>query len=333
MGGLLATRTREASLTASGDTFTFSEQAYQFPSYDGNGNIIAWTDDAGGSTTTRNFDAFGNVVSNQGERWSGSTAFGFSTKYEDVETGLLYYGYRYYDPVTGRWPSRDPIEEEGGINLYGMVGNDLVNKWDYLGLEEPKNAKAAPKMCNLCESVQIYLRESEPGTWLDLTATGRPDQGKPLRPFPKEGGVLPVNTGASRIEWLLGVRKTQNPQCTCHDGKDVVWSFTITSKQLFGDQGITIGYNNAFSSGNGVMQGYKAMPSFDAGRNAKQKHPITDVMHDQIYILRVKVDGLICLEREFKIDKSKKADPATLGATPLTQGENVGNVWETPKKK
>ena len=46
------------------------------------------------------------------------------------------YGYRYYDPLTGRWPSRDPIEEEGGINLYGFVGNDGVNRRDLLGLVE-----------------------------------------------------------------------------------------------------------------------------------------------------------------------------------------------------
>jgi hypothetical protein len=46
-----------------------------------------------------------------------------------------YYGYRYYDPVTGRWPSRDPIEENGGINLYGFVGNNGVNNADYLGME------------------------------------------------------------------------------------------------------------------------------------------------------------------------------------------------------
>ncbi len=31
------------------------------------------------------------------------------------------------------WPSRDPIGENGGINLYGMVGNDAVNWWDFLG--------------------------------------------------------------------------------------------------------------------------------------------------------------------------------------------------------
>jgi hypothetical protein len=44
------------------------------------------------------------------------------------------YLYRYYDPLTGRWPSRDPIEEMGGINLYGFVGNDGVNGSDYLGM-------------------------------------------------------------------------------------------------------------------------------------------------------------------------------------------------------
>ena len=56
--------------------------------------------------------------------------FRFSTKYQDAETGLLYYGYRFYDPITGRWLSRDPIEEEGGLNLYGFVRNDGVNFFD-----------------------------------------------------------------------------------------------------------------------------------------------------------------------------------------------------------
>jgi uncharacterized protein RhaS with RHS repeats len=37
--------------------------------------------------------------------------------------GVTDYTYRWYDPLTGRWPSRDPIEERGGLNLYGFVGN------------------------------------------------------------------------------------------------------------------------------------------------------------------------------------------------------------------
>ncbi len=49
---------------------------------------------------------------------------------------MTYYGYRYYDPVTGRWPSRDPIEERGGVNLYGFVGNSAISSWDFLGLKE-----------------------------------------------------------------------------------------------------------------------------------------------------------------------------------------------------
>jgi len=47
---------------------------------------------------------------------------------------VAYYLYRDYDPVTGRWASRDPIEERGGANLNGFVENDGVNEMDSLGL-------------------------------------------------------------------------------------------------------------------------------------------------------------------------------------------------------
>lgn len=46
---------------------------------------------------------------------------------------MSYYGYRYYDPVTGRWPSRDPIGEDGGLNLYGFVHNSPVSSIDARG--------------------------------------------------------------------------------------------------------------------------------------------------------------------------------------------------------
>jgi len=48
------------------------------------------------------------------------------------------YTYRYYDPLTGRWPSRDPIGEEGGLNLYGFAGNNGCSKFDRLGLLSPE---------------------------------------------------------------------------------------------------------------------------------------------------------------------------------------------------
>jgi hypothetical protein len=47
---------------------------------------------------------------------------------------VAYYGFRYYDPETGRWPNRDPIEEQGGYNLYGFIWNDGIGLVDILGL-------------------------------------------------------------------------------------------------------------------------------------------------------------------------------------------------------
>ena len=49
---------------------------------------------------------------------------------------IHYYGYRYYEPGTGRWPSRDPIGEEGGVNLYGFVDNHALSEHDFLGLAD-----------------------------------------------------------------------------------------------------------------------------------------------------------------------------------------------------
>jgi RHS repeat-associated protein len=65
---------------------------------------------------------------------SPSAARRISTENQRFGPCVGLYGYRYYDPVTGRWPSRDPIEERGGVNLYGFLGNDGVNKREYLGL-------------------------------------------------------------------------------------------------------------------------------------------------------------------------------------------------------
>ena len=44
------------------------------------------------------------------------------------------YGYRYYDPLTGRWPSRDPIGKKGGLNLYGYAQNEPISGIDLFGL-------------------------------------------------------------------------------------------------------------------------------------------------------------------------------------------------------
>ena len=79
------------------------------------------------------YDAFGNTIAKGGDMVD-VLHFWFSTKYLDHDTGLYYYGYRYYSSLLQRWINRDPIEEEGGVNMYGFVNNDPINIYDTLGL-------------------------------------------------------------------------------------------------------------------------------------------------------------------------------------------------------
>jgi RHS repeat-associated protein len=103
---------------------------------DANGNVSALTDSTGNVSARYRYDAFGNTLSAtdvDSSGWVNHNIHRFSSKPSFGTTGLLFYGYRWYTPRDARWINRDPIEEEGGMNLYGFVGNDGVGKWDYLG--------------------------------------------------------------------------------------------------------------------------------------------------------------------------------------------------------
>jgi len=63
-----------------------------------------------------------------------NTNFGYTGHYEHAVSGLTLTHYRAYNSALGRWLSRDPIGENGGINLCGYVANNPVNAVDPLGL-------------------------------------------------------------------------------------------------------------------------------------------------------------------------------------------------------
>ena len=70
--------------------------------------------------------------------------FGFGGGLFDMDTGLVRLGARDYDPVTGRWTTRDPVGIAGGdTNLYAYAFNDPINTADPLGLEASGWASAA----------------------------------------------------------------------------------------------------------------------------------------------------------------------------------------------
>ncbi len=93
--------------------------------YDANGNVSELLDSTGSVAAHYEYSPFGETIVATGPL-AEDNPYRFSTKFTDDETGLVYYGYRFYDPVTGRWLSRDPIGEKMGLfRLYGDIFRKL----------------------------------------------------------------------------------------------------------------------------------------------------------------------------------------------------------------
>jgi len=118
-----------------------------FVAYDGNGNVAALVNAAYGTTQARyEYSPFAEPVRATGDL-ADANPFRFSTKWTDNESGLLYYGYRYYNPTTGRSLNRDPIGEQPDhiqnsieprqqINLYLFVQNRPISHIDTDGRKD-----------------------------------------------------------------------------------------------------------------------------------------------------------------------------------------------------
>jgi RHS repeat-associated protein len=108
---------------------------HHFAVYDGNGNVMGLVNAADGSFSARcEYGPFGEPIRVSGPM-STLNPIRFSPKYTDDQSGLVYYEYRYYNSMIGRWTCRDPIEETGGSNLVASFANDTLNYSDLLGLK------------------------------------------------------------------------------------------------------------------------------------------------------------------------------------------------------
>jgi len=122
---------------------TGSGHASFYYAYDGNGNVMALVSAADGSlAASYDYSPFGETVKASGTAAEGNP-WRFSTKYQDGQIRLVYYGARYYSPGLGRWLSRDPIGEEGGACLYAVCLNSPLYLHDALG-ERPRPGRRPP---------------------------------------------------------------------------------------------------------------------------------------------------------------------------------------------
>ena len=200
VGGLLAA-TIESGLQA----------GVYFPIFDGNGNVGQYLDASGVAVAKYEYDGFGRSFAPSGTH-AALFPHRFSTKPLDSETGLYYYGYRWYDPVTGRWPSRDPIEEEGGTNLYGFVYNIPIDWFDDLG-HKPRSwgrSKGTPNSRGGTKRLRYggYKKPKAPNDGGGTTSTSEHEQGQK----PPQPGIT-VGRGETYIE-------PDNPNSTAPTGGD-----------------------------------------------------------------------------------------------------------------
>jgi RHS repeat-associated protein len=79
----------------------------------------------------------------------------FHGEFRDHDTGYYNYGFRFYNSTTGRWASRDPIGERGGLNLYGFVQNNGANISDYVGLNDNNQRNSEEPCCCFVEKIYI----------------------------------------------------------------------------------------------------------------------------------------------------------------------------------
>lgn len=109
--------------------------------HDISGNVSALVDSSTGKVVEsyiysafgqeKIYDASQNLISSSavGNHWR------YAEKPIDEETGLIYFGCRYYDPIIGRWISKDPAGFVDGSNLYAYCHNNPLKLCDPFGLK------------------------------------------------------------------------------------------------------------------------------------------------------------------------------------------------------
>jgi RHS repeat-associated protein len=125
---------RDASNTVTKKFFAQGEQisgtSYYY-THDHLGCIREMTDSSGTIQARYDYDPYGRTTLVSGTNLSD---FQYAGMYAHQTSGLNLTKYRAYDPNTARWLARDPIGEDSGINLYGYVGNNPIDRADKLGL-------------------------------------------------------------------------------------------------------------------------------------------------------------------------------------------------------
>ncbi|MBN2282420.1 MAG: hypothetical protein JXO48_00860 [Deltaproteobacteria bacterium] len=142
--------------------------------YDQVGSLKIVADASGTVIKAIDYDSFGNIISDSNPAFE--IPFGFAGGLHDRDTKLVRFGYRDYDPDTGRWTTKDPILFAGGdTDLYGYCLNDPVNALDPEGLWGVRiggSLMGADISTMIYDSNKGWFPSTKPDTGVSTTAFG-----------------------------------------------------------------------------------------------------------------------------------------------------------------
>lgn len=174
---------RDGSGAVSRQFFFFGQKngsTGHFLAFDHLGSVRTVADASGQTEASWSFDPFGRVSILEG---TADVDFGFAGMYIHSRSGLNLTNFRPYSASLGRWISRDPIEEDGGLNLYSYANQNPSCLVDPLGLwpkNYPGEALARQSLPGLLKRVCPCLTDKESQTFANDLVTGLDDPDVPM---------------------------------------------------------------------------------------------------------------------------------------------------------
>ena len=217
-------------------TWTFVKRGLNlFYAHDGNKNVsdVFFLATQNGIAAHYEYSPFGEITRTAKNtpytiNLIAENPFRFSSEFYDPELDLIYYNYRHYSPALGRWLSRDPIEEKGGLNLYAFCKNNGIVNIDLRGNILP---------CDIYEKVRKRSDGKSEGR--SSCSTRKPPK---TNGCGAESGVL--NTGLDPVpdSYFDSVFFTQ--ACNSHDKCYGGFCHPIPERKELCDAGLKFGMEN-----------------------------------------------------------------------------------------
>ena len=275
--------------------------------FDGNKNVSEVLAADGSLAAHYEYAPFGALTVSRGAS-AATNPFRFSSEYAEDDTATVYYNYRHYEPVMGRWLGRDPIGESGGRGVYLFVTNVPVLYADRIGLD--------------------VLCANHEKSGVDLTGKQLPDATAPIEAG-KDSKGKKIYAAGRVVPSDLSIRLC----CECQKGPGGRYKFVAEVKASYTMQIVKVGVY-------GVVPGYgpRTQDGYDRTVEHEKLH-IANMKATMDKIFETLMKGRTGTFTRTECDDKRKAARSKLvdvkgdwDIMKMNESAHSGDLWEEWKK-